>query len=35
MSRSLCALHVPVDVIEKVSGLTCAEILALQQHSAE
>ena len=35
MVRSLFALHVPLDVIEKSSGLTRAEILALQDAPAE
>ena len=35
MTRSLLALNVPIDVIEKSSGLTRAEILALQDAPAE
>ena len=35
MVRSLFALHVPLDVIEKSSGLTRAEILALQDAPAK
>ena len=35
MARSLLALNVPVDVIEKSSGMTRAEILALQQSVGE
>ena len=35
MARSLLTLNVPLDVIEKSSGMTRAEILALQQTSAE
>ena len=35
MARSLLALNVPVDVIEKSSGMTRAEILALQQNVGE
>ena len=35
MARSLLALHVPLDVIEKSSGLTRAEILALQDAPVE
>ena len=35
MARSLVALNVPLDVIEKASGLTRAEILALQDTSSK
>ena len=35
MVRSLFALNVPLEVIEKASGLTRAEILALQDAPAE
>lgn len=35
MARSLVKLNVPVDVIEKSSGLTRAEILALQDAHGE
>ena len=35
MARSLVALNVPLDVIEKASGLTRAEILSLQDTSSK
>ena len=35
MARSLLALNVPVEVIEKSSGMTREEILALQDVSVE
>ena len=35
MARSLLTLNVPVEVIEKSSGLTRAEILALQETAPE
>ena len=35
MARSLLALNVPIDVIEQSSGMTRAEILALQETAPE
>ena len=35
MTRSLLALNVPIDVIEQSSGMTRAEILALQETAPE
>ena len=35
MARSLLALNVPIDVIEQSSGMTRAEILALQETASE
>ena len=35
MARSLVALNVPLDIIEKASDLTRAEILALQDTSSK
>ena len=35
MARSLLALNVPIDVIEQSSGMTRAEILALQKTAPE
>ena len=35
MARSLLTLNVPIDVIEQSSGMTRAEILALQEMAPE
>ena len=35
MARSLLALNVPIDVIEQSSGMTRAEILALQETACD